>query len=73
MCGLLQHNRLLLVAQRVAGDGILGADDADDIAGRGRRQVFAILWIGVDVINLAGEFLDGTDRVPRSRVRLERA
>ena len=61
---LLQQDRVLRVAERVAGDRVLQADDGDDVARRGVSGTSSQLRrVGVDVVQLADVLLDVLARV----------
>ena len=66
-----QKDRLLGIAQGVAGDGIAEADQGDDVARRRLRQLFAVFRIGEDMINLADHFLAVLTRIERPALGLE--
>ena len=41
----LEHDRRLLVGERVAGAGVLEADAGDDVAGAGDVEVLAVVGV----------------------------
>ena len=63
---------MLCLAQRVAGDRLLQANQGDNIAGVSLGQILAIVRVGEDVIELADQFLGVASGVPDAGIRLER-
>ena len=66
----LQENRVLRVAERVAGDRFLRSDDGDDVTGVGEIEGVLAGWIGVHVIKLGQEFLRVPAGVVNAAIRL---
>ena len=66
-----QQDRLLRVAERVAGDRVAQADDADDVAGRDRLDLLAA--VGLDPPQLRHVFLLVLAGVVDAAVGLQRA
>src|ERR1700712_905015 len=67
----LEHDRVRGVGQRVAGGGLLQPHDGNDVAGRGRGQLFTL--VGVHLIDLADALLAVLGRVDDLGTRVERA
>ena len=64
-------DRLGLVAQRVAGGGVLQAHHRDDLAGHRGRALLAL--VGVHLVDLADPLLAALGRVQHLRAGLQRA
>src|SRR5262249_12194686 len=65
---------VLLIAEGVARDGFLGADDTNNVASVGHRQLLvADTGVGMDTVQLAGKLLDLAAGVPDTAVGLELA
>src|SRR3546814_15235798 len=67
----LQDDRVLRVAQRLAGGGVLQAGDGDDVAGAGLLDVLAV--IGVHLQHAADALAVALHRVEDLRARVDHA
>src|SRR3546814_7218436 len=67
----LQDDRVLRVAQRLAGGGVLQAGDGDDVAGAGLLDVLAV--IGVHLQHAPDALAVALHRVEDLRARVDHA